>query len=86
MANIQTEKGIALEKENHILNEKQELPRVEAETGISKNTITTSVSSERQNIKAKPVQKMVSKRQYLSDGTPIPYTGERIFVIYKSKD
>jgi hypothetical protein len=81
--NIQTEKGIALEKENHILDEKQELPKAPTETGISKNTITTSVSSERQNINTKPVQKIVSKRQYLSDGTPIPYEGERIFVGYE---
>ena len=64
-------------------HEKLSMEPLKAE--ITKSHITTFVSSERQNIKIKPVQKIVSKRQYLTDGTPIPYEGERIFVIYESK-
>ena len=82
MVNTQKEKEIILEEKNHIPAEKQEIPKVPTEIEAPKSHITTSVSSERQNIKTKPVQKIVSKRQYLSDGTPIPYEGERIFMRY----
>ena len=61
-------------------HEKLSMEPLKAE--ITKSHITTFVSSERQNINTKLVQKIVSKRQYLSDGTPIPYAGERIFVKY----
>ena len=64
-------------------DENQEWSRQQNEIESLKNTITTSVSFERQNVKTKSVQKIVSKRQYLSDGTPIPYEGERIHVRYE---
>ena len=86
MTNIQKEKTILLEVKNQIPAEKQELPKAPTEIEAPKSHITTFVSSERQNVKTKSVQKIVSKRQYLTDGTPIPYEGERIFVIYESKD
>lgn len=89
VTNIQKEKEIvSLEWINttppNPLNERghEKLSMEPLKAEITKSHITTSVSSERQNIKTKFVQKIVSKRQYLSDGTPIPYEGERIFVRY----
>ena len=86
VTNIQKEKAILLEVKNQIPTEKQELPRAPTEIEAPKSHITTSVSSERQKVRTKPVQKIVLKRQYLSDGTPIPYVGERIFVMYESRN
>ncbi len=86
VTNIQKEKEILLEVKNQIPAEKQELPKAPTEIEAPKSHITTSVSSERQKVRTKPVQKIVLKRQYLSDGTPIPYVGERIFVMYESRN
>lgn len=62
-------------------HEKLSMEPLKVET--TKSHIATSVSSERQITEAKPIQKITEKRQYLSDGTPIPYPGERIFVRYE---
>ena len=60
----------------------QTSPIVQTQMETPRNHITTSVSSQKQNIRTQPIRKTISKRQYLSDGTPIPYERERIFMRY----
>lgn len=67
-------------------NTSQKSPTVQTQMETPKNHITTSVSSQKQNTKTKPVQKIVTKRHYLSDGTPIPYQWERIFMKISDKE
>lgn len=65
---------------------RQALSTAQTQIETPKNNITTSVSSQKQNTKTEPVQKIVTKRHYLSDGTPIPYQWERIFMKISHKE
>lgn len=58
----------------------QELPNAQNQIRTTNIVISTSVSPEKQNTKRQPTQRNIQQRQYLSDGTPIPHQGERIFL------
>ena len=78
------EPKIAMEASEQTLDEvNTERPNTVNQAKLIQHSIATSVSFEKYPTKKLSQQKVTPKRQYLSDGTPIPYEGERIFVRYE---
>ena len=78
------EPKIAMEASEQTLDEVNTEPQNTVnQAKLIQHSITTYVSSEKYPTKKLSRQKATPKRQYLSDGTPIPYEGERIFVRYE---